>query len=97
MGESLLSVRNVTKSFGEIEALSSVSLDIFEGEIIGLVGSNGAGKTTLLRLLSGVYRPSSGSITLGSGSPVSESRQYLGVVPESTGLYSRLTGLCFTL
>lgn len=91
MGESLLSVRDVTKSFGEIEALTNVSLDIFEGEIIGLVGSNGAGKTTLLRLLSGVYRPSSGTITLGNGSPVSESRQYLGVVPESTGLYSRLT------
>lgn len=91
MEQSLLSVRDVTKSFGEIEALSHVSLDIFEGEIIGLVGSNGAGKTTLLRLLSGVYRPSSGSITLGNGSPVSESRQYLGVVPESTGLYSRLT------
>ena len=89
--ESLLTVSNVFKNFGDVIALDGVSLDINSGEIVGLVGSNGAGKTTLLRLMSGVYRPSKGSVTLADGNQVHNMRNTLGVVPESTGLYSRLT------
>ena len=91
MSESLLSIRSVTKSFDEVEALQCIDLEIHSGEIVGLVGSNGAGKTTLLRLMAGVYKPTSGSVLLSNGKPVSQMRQALGVVPESTGLYSRLT------
>ena len=88
---TLLKISNVRKNFGEVIALEEVSFDIKSGEVVGLVGSNGAGKTTLLRLMSGVYRPSSGTVTLGDGTPVHLMRDHLGVVPESTGLYSRLT------
>lgn len=91
MAETLLSLRGVTKKFTEVEALTEIDLDIHSGEIVGLVGSNGAGKTTLLRLMAGVYSPTTGSVLLSSGRPVQEMRQELGVVPESTGLYSRLT------
>ena len=91
MRPSLLSVRGATKRFGEVIALEAIDLDIHEGEIVGLVGSNGAGKTTLLRLLSGVYRPTSGRVVLSDGSDVERARSKLGVVPENTGLYSRLT------
>jgi len=87
----LLKISSVRKNFAEVLALDNVSFDIKSGEVVGLVGSNGAGKTTLLRLMSGVYRPSSGSITLGDDTPVHLMRDHLGVVPESTGLYSRLT------
>ena len=87
----LLKISNVRKNFNEVIALDNVSFDIKSGEVVGLVGSNGAGKTTLLRLMSGVYRPSSGSVTLGDDTPVHLMRDHLGVVPESTGLYSRLT------
>ena len=88
---TLLKISNVRKNFGEVIALEGVSFDIKSGEVVGLVGSNGAGKTTLLRLMSGVYRPSSGTVTLGDNTPVHLMRDHLGVVPESTGLYSRLT------
>ncbi len=91
MSKSLLSIQEVTKNFAEVEALQGISLEIYSGEIVGLVGSNGAGKTTLLRLMAGVYKPSSGSVNLSNGKPVASMRQELGVVPESTGLYSRLT------
>jgi len=87
----LLKISSVRKNFDEVLALENVSFNIKSGEVVGLVGSNGAGKTTLLRLMSGVYRPSSGSVTLGDGTPVHLMRDHLGVVPESTGLYSRLT------
>lgn len=91
MPKSLLSIQEVSKNFAEIEALQGISLEIYSGEIVGLVGSNGAGKTTLLRLMAGVYKPTSGSVNLSNGQPVTSMRQELGVVPESTGLYSRLT------
>tara|TARA_B100000902_G_scaffold24145_3_gene29043 strand:+ start:5209 stop:6039 length:831 start_codon:yes stop_codon:yes gene_type:complete len=94
MNSPLLIVDGVSKNFGDIAALSDVSIQLNKGEIVGLVGGNGAGKTTLLRLLCGVYRPTNGSVRFvddGENKPVDEVRGRLGVVPESTGLYSRLT------
>ncbi|MGI6123241.1 MAG: ABC transporter ATP-binding protein [Acetivibrionales bacterium] len=61
---SNLSVKKLTKSFGGLTAVSNVSMEIKEGELVGLIGPNGAGKTTLFNLLTGVYTPSSGTITL---------------------------------
>ena len=62
MGQLLLQVKNVSKVFGNLNALEDLSIDIEKGSVIGLVGSNGAGKTTLLRLLCGLYRPTKGDI-----------------------------------
>jgi branched-chain amino acid transport system ATP-binding protein len=61
-GQPLLSPRGVTKSFGGVAALSNLSLDVAEGEILGIIGPNGAGKTTLLNCISGVYRVDAGEI-----------------------------------
>src|SRR5213082_1643188 len=59
---ALLSVQNVTKRFGGIVAVDGVSLDVGEGEIVGLIGPNGAGKTTVFNLITRLYRPDSGEI-----------------------------------
>lgn len=91
MHEPLLVVDGVSKSFGDIVALHDIDLTIHQGEVIGLVGSNGAGKTTLLRLLAGVYLPTNGRVRLANGEEVHTARNVIGVVPENTGLYSRLT------
>jgi ABC-type branched-subunit amino acid transport system ATPase component len=56
---------DVTKQFGGVRALDGVSLTVHEGELIGLVGPNGSGKTTLVNLLSGLFRPTGGSIVVG--------------------------------
>lgn len=89
--EPLLKLIDVRKSFGDIQAIEHVNIDIYGNSVVGLVGGNGAGKTTLLRLMSGVYQPTKGTIQLDNGRHVSEMRNVLGVVPESTGLYSKLT------
>ncbi len=61
---SLLEVKDLTKNFGGLTAVSDVDISIKENELIGLIGPNGAGKTTLFNLLTGVYEPSEGSISL---------------------------------
>ncbi len=60
----MLNVEHVTKRFGGLVAVADVSLELTEGEILGLIGPNGSGKTTLFNLISGVFPPDSGSIRL---------------------------------
>ena len=91
MNENLLHLTDVSKSFGEVHAIEHVSLDIQTKSVVGLVGGNGAGKTTLLRMMAGIYKPTTGRVYLKDGENVDQMRSVLGVVPESTGLYSKLT------
>ena len=60
----LLSVSDVTVQFGGVTAVADLSLEVDRGELIGIIGPNGAGKTTLMRVISGLVRPTSGSILL---------------------------------
>ena len=64
MTTPLLKLTNVNKSFGPIDVLHDISLEVFPGEVLCLLGDNGAGKSTLIRLLSGVHKPTSGTIQM---------------------------------
>jgi simple sugar transport system ATP-binding protein len=64
MAEQLVELRDISKSFGRIRALSDVNLGVDRGEVVGLVGDNGAGKSTLIKILSGALQPTSGEILL---------------------------------
>lgn len=68
MGEPLLAVQSVTKSFGGIKALNGVSFEVAPGEVVGLIGPNGAGKTTLFNVISGLIPPTSGDVRLAGQS-----------------------------
>jgi ABC-type sugar transport system ATPase subunit len=60
--EPLLRAMNLTKRFGGLTAVNKISLDVYPGEVVGLVGDNGAGKSTLIKMVSGVYQPDEGKI-----------------------------------
>ena len=60
--EPIIELRNISKTFGGITALNSVSLEVNEGEVVGLIGDNGAGKSTLIKTLVGVHQPDFGEI-----------------------------------
>jgi len=68
LGEALLEVRDLTLRFGGITALGGVSLSIAPGETLAVIGPNGSGKTSLFNCVTGLYKPTSGSITLGGES-----------------------------
>ena len=64
MKPSIITLQNISKSFGNVYALNGVSLHVKAGEVVGLIGDNGAGKSTLIKILAGVYTPDSGAIQL---------------------------------
>src|SRR4051812_33061126 len=68
--EQILSLRDVSKRFGAVRALSGIDFDVHAGEVVAIVGDNGAGKSTLVKILSGVHPPDGGTITF-YGSPTS--------------------------
>ena len=61
--ELLLSAKDISIVFGGLRAVSEFNLDLYQGELIGLIGPNGAGKTTVFNMLSGIYKPTEGTIT----------------------------------
>lgn len=80
----MLEMKNITKTFGEFKALDDLSLIVPRGAVYGLVGPNGAGKSTAIRLMTGVYRPDSGSVTL-EGLPIYENpaiKARIGSIPD---------------
>ena len=80
----MLEMKNVTKTFGKFTALNDLTMTVPKGSVYGLVGPNGAGKSTAIRLMTGIYRPDSGSITL-EGQPVyenPENKVRMGYIPD---------------
>ncbi len=92
--EPIISVRNLTKMFGDFVAVDNISFDVKKGEIFGLLGPNGAGKSTTLRLLSTLARPTKGTAIIGGYDIVkddTEVRKLIGIVSEKMIMYNRLT------
>ncbi len=93
---SLLSIDNINVGYGEIQVLFDLSLQVGEGEVVSIIGANGAGKSTLLKTISGMLRPSSGSVTFDGEAihtlPADEIvDRALIHVPEGRRLFSQMT------
>jgi ABC-2 type transport system ATP-binding protein len=94
----MLSLRNVSKSYrkGEIKAVDDLNLDVPAGEIFGFLGPNGAGKTTTIKMVVGLLRPDTGTITIDGvdvGREPIEAKRRTGFCPDYPDLYDKLTGL----
>jgi ABC-2 type transport system ATP-binding protein len=92
--DSVISVRHLTKKFGEETVVQDISFDVPRASIFGFIGPSGSGKTTTVRLLTGVYIPTSGEVTVLERSPDKFSqgdRAHLGYMPQLFVLYPNLT------
>lgn len=91
----MIVVRDLVKSYGRIQAVRSVSLTAYPGEVLALLGPNGAGKSTTLKVITGLIRPTAGQVTLAGYDVVRQSvaaKSRLGYVPDRPYLYHKLTG-----
>jgi branched-chain amino acid transport system ATP-binding protein len=92
----LLKLSDVSVHYGRIPAVQKLSLDVAEGELVGLVGHNGAGKTTTLMTITGVLKPTAGEVVFQGSSLVGRSpdeilRSGISLVPEGRRIFGRLT------
>ncbi len=91
----MITVNNVTKTYGKITALKNVNFKFDNSHVIAIMGENGAGKTTLLKLCTGILPFDSGEITVDGYNIINESikaREQIGYLPEMPYMYERLTG-----
>ena len=94
MSESILTVRDLQKKFGEFEAVKKISFSVKKGEIFGLLGPNGAGKTTAISMLTGVLEPTSGTAEIGGfdlRTQMDQVKKVNGLVPQDLALYPTLS------
>jgi ABC-2 type transport system ATP-binding protein len=94
MSEPILVTQDLRKSYGEIEAVKGISLQVARGEVFGLLGPNGAGKTTAISMLTGLLEPSGGEIRvdgLDLESHTKEVKAKMGLVPQELALYPTLS------
>ncbi len=92
----VLKLNDISRAFGHVSAVTSISLEVRRGEVIGLVGENGAGKSTMLKILSGVVQPDSGTMEINGklvtfSSPNDAVRAGVGVVHQEQSLFTNLT------
>ena len=69
----MIQIKDIVKKFDDFTALDGVNINVEKGSVYGLVGPNGAGKTTIIKIMTGIYRPNSGSVYI-DGEPVYENQ-----------------------
>ena len=87
---NIVQVENISKRFGEFEAVDNVSLNIEKGTVYGLLGPNGAGKTTIIRMIMDIIAPDSGQITFNENRQSRDFADQIGYLPEERGLYRKM-------
>lgn len=93
--QTAISLKNLTKKFGNITAVDGLSLEIQEGELFGFIGPNGAGKTTTIKMMTGLYRATEGVVEIAGYSldrDPEKAKALFGYIPDEPFIYERMTG-----
>jgi ABC-2 type transport system ATP-binding protein len=94
----MITIRKLTKKYGELIAVNNIDLEVPRGEIFGFLGPNGAGKTTTIKMMTGLLQPSGGSILIGGYDVQKEplkAKFITGFIPDRPYLYEKLTAVEF--
>jgi len=101
MHETILEVKNLSKKFDDFIAVDQINFSVIKNEIFGFLGPNGAGKTTAINVLTGLARPTSGTIFINGAdytANIKKAQEMIGIVPDESNLYDEMDGfenLCF--
>ena len=90
----MLKIKNITKSFGSKVALENVNFEVKPGEVFSLIGPNGSGKTTLVKLISGLLKPTKGSILVDDFDIIKQpkkAKSQIGYIPDEPNVWSKIT------
>ena len=94
----MINVQNLRKEFGSKVAVNGVTFSVEKGQVLGCLGPNGAGKSTTMRMITGYFRPTAGSITIGGVDMLTDpetAKRSIGYLPENAPLYSDMTVASF--
>jgi len=94
MNKTMISVKNLTKNYGDFKAVKDISFDVYEGEIFGLLGPNGAGKSTTLEIMETLRKKTSGNVIIDGldlDKDPDEIKKIIGVQLQTSGFYPNLT------
>ena len=94
----MIELKDLTKKYGDFQAVNDLNLTVKKGEVFGFIGPNGAGKTTTIKMMGGILEPTTGTVTIAGVSMQSEpekAKSKIGFIPDRPYLYEKLTGMEF--
>ena len=94
----MIELKDLTKKYGEFQAVHDLNLSINKGEVFGFIGPNGAGKTTTIKMMGGILEPTNGTVTIAGIDMQTEpekAKSKIGFIPDRPYLYEKLTGMEF--
>jgi ABC-2 type transport system ATP-binding protein len=94
----MIELKDLTKKYGEFQAVKDLNLSVKKGEIFGFIGPNGAGKTTTIKIMGGILEPTHGTVTIAGISmqeKPEKAKSKIGFIPDRPYLYEKLTGMEF--
>jgi ABC-2 type transport system ATP-binding protein len=94
----MIELKDLTKKYGDFQAVNDLNLCVKKGEVFGFIGPNGAGKTTTIKMMGGILEPTNGTVTIAGVSMQAEpeiAKSKIGFIPDRPYLYEKLTGMEF--
>jgi ABC-2 type transport system ATP-binding protein len=94
----MIELKELTKKYGDFEAVNNLNLSVYKGEVFGFIGPNGAGKTTTIKMMSGILEPTRGTVSIAGinmQDAPEKAKRKIGFIPDRPYLYEKLSGMEF--